>query len=349
MRKITIALSTLALASLLTVVGRAQEPERIVYKLTGKVGAIPVRMELVRYGDNLSGGYVYESSKTALHAVVNGLSVEGVIDKQGQFTLDETANNWETDSKSGRFKGTLVVEGGSARITGTWSKPDGSKPLPFALSDVVSGPAGSRVEARKWNESDPVFKKIIDATYPHFAGGSNPKIAALNIAVEGLVARLVKEYREGVAEDDPIPAELLERLSFEARYEVTAATADLVSILFTVYVDYGGAHPAGYSSSLNFDLRSGTPLTLATIFKDKRGYLQLLSTKTATVAEREFHDSLNPSPDPESYEAWYLTPNGLTVAFSVAHVFGDTAEVYYPFAELRPSLDQASPVGSLLK
>lgn len=349
MRKVTILLAVFALFTLSTIGAAAQEPERTVYKLTGRIGTIPVRMELVRYGDTLSGSYVYESSKTALHAVVNALSLEGDVDKQGRFTLDETANNWETDSKSGLLKGTLAVEGGSARISGTWSKPDGSKALPFALSAAVAGPAGSKIETRKWNEPDPTFKKIVDATYPHFEGGSNPKVAALNAEIEQLVARLAKEYREGVAEDDPIPAELLERLSFEARYEVTAATADLVSILFTVYVDYGGAHPAGYSSSLNFDLRTGKPLALSSIFKDKRGYLQLLSKKTAAVAEREFRDSLNPSPDPESYAAWYLTPNGLTVAFSVAHVFGDTAEVYYPFAELRPSLDQASPVGSLLK
>jgi hypothetical protein len=86
--------------------------------LFGKIGDLPVSAALERGDGKLSGWYFYHSNAGQIH-------LEGSIDRQGAFQMEETSDG----KKTGIFKGS-VKEG---RWTGTWQKLAGGKPLSLSL------------------------------------------------------------------------------------------------------------------------------------------------------------------------------------------------------------------------
>src|SRR5262249_36300636 len=66
----------------------------------------PIRMELERKGDDLTGGYFYERTG-AFNVAMKTLELKGRIDGDGNVTLTEMAQNFETGNpqKTGEFKG----------------------------------------------------------------------------------------------------------------------------------------------------------------------------------------------------------------------------------------------------
>ena len=81
-------------------------------------------MSLTKVGNNLSGNYFYNTQKTAL-------KISGTIDKLGNLTINEFNG---TGSITGIFKGQMT----NNKITGNWSKPDGSKTMPFSISEALN-------------------------------------------------------------------------------------------------------------------------------------------------------------------------------------------------------------------
>ena len=84
----------------------------------GKYGIV---ITLTKSGNDLSGTYSYKS-----HAVP--IKISGTIDNSGNISLngfDDKGNACDV------FKGQLVQNS----ISGNWSKPDGSKTLPFSVSE----------------------------------------------------------------------------------------------------------------------------------------------------------------------------------------------------------------------
>lgn len=86
--------------------------------INGKYGII---MTLAKSGNDLSGTYMYKSQNSSL-------KLKGNIDSNGNLSLNEFDNK---GSMTGTFKGQL--SGGN--ILGQWSKPDGSKTMPFSVTE----------------------------------------------------------------------------------------------------------------------------------------------------------------------------------------------------------------------
>lgn len=78
-----------------------------------------IRMSLHRYGNELSGTYLYTSQGKDIQII-------GTIDEQDNVVINEFDNN---SNQTGVFKGKYSASG----ITGTWSKPNGDKEMPFSL------------------------------------------------------------------------------------------------------------------------------------------------------------------------------------------------------------------------
>lgn len=103
--------------------------------LFGQVGDRPVFASIDRDGKELSGWYVYD-------AVGKSLQLKGTVESSGAFVLDESPSEHAPDShggKTGRFTGTVKGNDWS----GTWSKPDGTGPRAFSLSESRDGLAAA--------------------------------------------------------------------------------------------------------------------------------------------------------------------------------------------------------------
>lgn len=78
-------------------------------------------MTLTKSGSDLNGTYSYKSQGVSI-------KLSGTIDDSGNIKLDGFD---EMGNACDIFKGQLV----QGTITGNWSKPDGSKTLPFSVSE----------------------------------------------------------------------------------------------------------------------------------------------------------------------------------------------------------------------
>ncbi len=105
-----------------------------VRHFVGTIGdSLAVQMNLRIQGNDVSGTYFYEKYKT-------DIPVKGTADAQGNVTFNE----FDKGNIVGIFKGTIAGQ----EMQGQWSKPDGSKTLPFAVRSgagtVQAVPAVSR-------------------------------------------------------------------------------------------------------------------------------------------------------------------------------------------------------------
>jgi hypothetical protein len=235
------------------------------------------------------------------------------------------------------------------RLTGTWTKPDGSGGLPIAAGEVRSTPGGLRIVDRRVEERAPRFAKIVEARYPRFDGSSDPNVAKLNGLLEQKVARIVKDFESSVGELVQPGGEAEEQLALDVGYEVTLATDALVSVRFEVYNDFGGAHPSSFVEAVTYDLRAGRTLAIDDLFRKGSKPLAVLAAKARPLFRGDFEGAADTTPKPENYSIWYLTAHGLTVVVEVPHVMGDTAEVAFPFADLSAIVDAAGPAGPLVR
>jgi hypothetical protein len=345
LRALALAATLLPLA--IAPAAAAQEPEPTRYALAGTIGDLPVRMQLSVGPESTDGSYVYETTKAARHSVVDAISLSGTVDKSGRAELSEsTSDAAGNELKTGTIHGTLTTGESGAKLVGTWTKADGSRQLPVALAERTATDTGIRIVTKKYRVANAKFAKIVSVSYPSFVG-TDASVKALDAEIERWVATMVREYEEAV--DDETLSERAETLSLDVDYEVTLANADLVSVLFTIYEDFGGAHPSSEAHAVNFDMHRGRPLALADLFADKRGYLRALSARARPLFTGEPDLSADTSPRLENYGIWYLTPNGLSIVFPVAHVVGDTAEAYIPFRDLKGLVNPNGPAGRFVK
>lgn len=327
----------------------AQEESQLepTIHLTGTIGTLPVRIELQRNGNDVFGSYVYETAKPTVQSVLTELFLSGTVDASGAIALEETITNPNgEDTTTGRIKGTLGSTGGVAKLSGTWTRPDGSKPLPVSATETVAG-SGLHVAIESYKDSDKRYDKILTARYPKLDGDS-AGVRAFNAEVKRMVANAVAEYKDVVKETEALEREP-DHLAYDISPEVTFLNDRLVSVVFETYEDFAGAHPGSSSFALTFDLEHAKAVELADLFKNKKGYLAQLSTKARPLAPKSPDLGLDLSPDPVNYGTWFLTKNGLYIVAEIAHVFGDQAKVYLPYASLQDMLDPSGPAGAVLK
>ncbi|MFP5211890.1 MAG: hypothetical protein ACLGPL_00785, partial [Acidobacteriota bacterium] len=94
--------------------------------LTGTINQnLKVKMSLKVDGSSLSGSYFYERHKIDIR-------LDGSVDGEGNVTMKEYDAK---GNQTGLFKGKFVS---AQKIEGVWTKPDGSKPMPFSLESDQS-------------------------------------------------------------------------------------------------------------------------------------------------------------------------------------------------------------------
>lgn len=113
----------------------------------------------------------------------------------------------------------------------------------------------------------------IDVTYPEFE------------AVPAVINKDIKSFAEGeVANIDSLKLEEVPTMSdaqyfLKANYEIEQANSDFVSLVFTVNIYTGGAHPNEYFKTFNYNVDTGAVITLADLYPDEKDALASIKPK----------------------------------------------------------------------
>lgn len=266
----------------------------------GEAGKIRIQMRLRREGDKLSGAYFYES-------IGKDLALRGTIDAAGNFTLQEFD---AAGAQTGLLKGTWhgpQCEDCTDSLQGRWSRPDGTRQLPFTLSVYpVSFADDTRLVSKSLKESNRRGKwggYEISAEYPQLQGAA-AGAAGFNREVASLIAKEVADYKKMFTADRETGGEL------DLSYYVARADDRLVSVNFSQYFYYFGAGQRNaVSRSFNYDLARGRVLKLTDLFKPSTDYLKVISDVCNSELRKQFKG--------ESF------PDAERIAGSVENVLGD--------------------------
>lgn len=338
--------------------GAAQQPQPRAQTFRGLIGEkLRVQMSLRREGDALSGSYFYEGRK-------GELSLKGSVDGRGDFTLREYAAGG--GAQTGTFKGKWgTTESGEAELTGEWSRPDGSRPSPFTLTELpVELAAGASVTTREIKEEKKRPRYTLRAEYPQIEGALT-RFDGFNRAVASLAAAEADDFRKQMADwEEPPGSELGSYL--EMGYSFGVANDDLVSVIFDIGDYYSGAaHPNHRTRVVNYDVRRGRALELADLFKPSALYLKALSDYCVKDLKRQFRaggwsepEQLDAgveegaAPDADNYRSWLITRRGLAVTFDpyqVAPYAAGPQHVLIPYSALRDLIDPDGPLAPFVR
>ncbi|GMV99359.1 MAG: hypothetical protein AMXMBFR84_04980 [Candidatus Hydrogenedentota bacterium] len=268
-------------------------PDSMRVHLRGTIGENrPVFMSLWKDYTSLNGDYAY---------VRFGLPIQlqGVIDKEGAFTITELSNDKKTGLFNGRFESVM------AKANGTWMNPDLSKSLPFSLTLLAT-----QQNVDEYVE-DQTMPKSLHMDYPVFAWPDATRADALNKAIQDDLHRQLEAFNatwtEMVADmkknapetaPEPTPAETpeteqtgddegmdegdyLPTASFSlGNYGFEYAGDSLISLLFSMDTYTGGAH--GYGTYVTFTFQLGAAdvkqLSLDDLFTAGTDYRKTLET-----------------------------------------------------------------------
>lgn len=183
------------------------------------------------------------------------------------------------------------------------------------------------------------------------------KAEGFNQVVQALVQNQVESFIGMIAENLDYLTEMADLggfNSFYLEYIPTHTEQDIISIKFTVstYV-VGAAHPASYSSVLNYDLREEKSLSLDELFLPGSDYLGVLSEQSIQrIRENgyiEWPDGA--APDPVNFQVWNITPEGVLITFDpyqVAPYAAGPQQALVPYAALQSMIDPDGPLGRLI-
>jgi hypothetical protein len=311
-----------------------------------------VRMELERKGADLTGDYFYERAG-AFNSAMRTLELKGRIDGDGNVTLTETAYMMGNPRKTGEFKGKLdgLSANGDVRLrfSGSWTGGKEGKQMQFSLRQLRFDLGGMKLGEKKEKSANKKLRYEIDTALPHLADADSARVENFNQAVAKLVARKTGEFKNAV---DEMPSEETAAKqdaksapppnSMGVSYEITAASRDFISVLFSFYEYTGGAHPNTTTESFNYDLNRNAPVSLADLFTPNSNFLKVISDysimelkKLETVSYAEE----GAGPKIENFHSWNITPLGLKITFDRYQV-GSYAvgehEVVVPYSVLKP-------------
>src|SRR5262245_45930001 len=311
-----------------------------------------VRMELERKDDDLTGSYFYERAG-AFNSAMRTLELKGRIDVDGNVTLAETTNERGNPRKSGEFRGKLdglsANGDGRLRFSGSWIGGRDGRQMPFSLGQLRFDLGGLKLDERKEESANKKLRYEIDTALPQLAGAGDARVEKLNQAVMNLVAPRTGEFkktademaREGAAAEQDAKSSRPPN-SLSVSYEVTNASKDFISVLFSFYEYAGGAHPNTTTESFNYDLNRNAPVRLADLFTPNSNYLKVISDysvrelkKLDTVTNAE--DGAGPKI--ENFHSWNITPAGLKITFDpyqVGPYVAGAHVVVVPYSVLKP-------------
>ena len=202
------------------------------------------------------------------------------------------------------------------------------------------------------------LRYTIKARYPQAAGAQrDPRLVKMNQELRALINKDVAAFRD----DFQAPEERMGvGSSYDAGYQVTLATANLVSISFGVSTYYeGAAHGNHHTIPFNYDLTGERVLALKDLFKPGSNYLKLISDYSIAHLKRKFAPDADEEwiqrgagPSTENYRSWNITRRGLVVTFDpyqVVYYAAGPQEITIPYSVLRNAIDQTGPLAALIK
>jgi hypothetical protein len=126
----------------------------------------------------------------------------------------------------------------------------------------------------------------IHVTYPAYEGV--PEL--INSDIKSFVDEEV-----AILEDLPaggMPDSVVTKYSLQADYETEQANTDYVSLVFTVDEYTGGAHPNEYFRTFNYNVDTGTEMTLADLYPGEEKYLEKLKPKIKAAVHEKVADDM---------------------------------------------------------
>jgi hypothetical protein len=208
------------------------------------------------------------------------------------------------------------------------------------------------------NGANRKLRYTIKAKYPQAAGAQrDPRLLKMNQELRALINKDVASFKD----DFQAPEERMGvGSSYDAGYQVTLATANLVSISFGVSTYYeGAAHGNHHTIPFNYDLAAGRSLALKDLFKPGSNYLKLISDYAIAHLKKKFAPDADEEwiqkgagANEENYRSWNITRRSLVVTFDpyqVVYYAAGPQEITIPYSVLRNAVDPAGPLAALIK
>lgn len=307
------------------------DPKSAQRTFRGQLGDRSIEMKLRRDGEKISGTYSYDG-------IGQDLSLDGRIDAQNKVTLTEMDAN---KKQTGTFKLELTEAAGAeplAQLSGTWTRPDGSKEANVSLSEQFSELSGPLKFASKTIKET---RFGIAATYPQLTGVQSPAVAGFNRRVSEMVTKMVTDFKEV----EPTPG----KSYYETNYNVLLATNDFISIEIAENSYAGGAYPNTAQYTVNYDLRgNGRELQLEDFFQSQPAVQRAIAEYAAKVLNEQMKqerqregqatgdDDFSFSADQlESWTGWGFTRKGVVVFLDLPHAVASLSMVFVPYDELK--------------
>jgi hypothetical protein len=321
-------------------------------ELAGTLGGRhAVRMRLRLHQRVVVGAYQYVR-------VGRDLSLKGTRAADGQTLLVEYDRKGR---ETGRFQGVLAPDGRS--FTGTWSRPDGTRPLPFTLGPAAAAPAAA---APGPAAAAAVTVEPITLVLKHPKGRPAGEEATVRYPrVVGLKDRAVAAKVEALLRSATRPPALLKEFEGwleEVTYEVTFNTRGILDL----DISFSGvaAYPSGFTEHYLIDLTTGERITAARAFATgaARKLVALLNGRLAAeiaqarkTADADCRDvPLEGQFTADGLDGFSVSEAGLTFGFDyslphVAQACAPAGRFALGWQELRPFIAPAGPLAQFVK
>jgi len=190
---------------------------------------------------------------------------------------------------------------------------------------------------------------------PQLTGSDDPRMAAFNQRLNGLVTGQVAVYRKSFQELKLTPAS--NGSSLQVTYGLISQIGELWSFKFdfSFYADTA-AHPGLNSVTLNYDLGRGQELSLGDLFLPNTNFLETISAYCITELKKQPYADVftwnGAQPTAENYRNWNITPDGLLITFDAYQVAPGAAgpqKVTVPYGELKALIDPQGPLGNVVR
>jgi hypothetical protein len=228
---------------------------------------------------------------------------------------------------------------------------------PTAIPTNTSVPLSGQVTlvSQPYSETnqDPAF--TITAQTPQLSGSNDPRVQVFNQKLDEMVQKEIAVFRQEFTRG-PI-VEVTTNSYLEVTYTLISQYNDIWSIkFFYAFYTNGAAHPGDFSHTINYDLGSGSELTLGDLFLSGSNYLETISNYCITeLGKQPFFDgpfTNGADPTLENYRNWNITPDGLMITFDTYQVAPGAAGpqiVLVPYDALRDLIDSGGPLHKFSK
>ena len=330
-------------------------PDNFQRTLVGTLdNRIAIQMQLHRQDEQVYGTYFYEKIR-------DPLELFGKIDKNGNCKITESANGEDTGIFKGKLIGIDTGTGTKIRFEGTWSKPNGEKPMPFSLQEQeVNLSGGMKLITKERKEESKKQHYEIDLFYPLIEGANDERAAGFNKAVLKIIEDGIKDFKTSAADAYDKTNKDAPPSSLSLAHDISLANDDFISVVFTESVySSGAAHPSSFFLTLNYDLQKGREVKLADLFNSGTSYIQVISNyclKSLTSQLKKI-DALDEETvktgagaDAENFKKWSVTREGLLFSFDpyqVAAYAAGPQEVLIPYAVLKGIMKTDNPISTV--